>query len=144
MTITQAVCNSFKQELLGAQHNFTTSTGHSFKMALYPSASTLDATNTVYTATGEHASTGTYVAGGKALVIDSGSPGLTSGTGWADFFDLTWASSTITAGGAMIYNTSSSNKACVVLSFGGDKSSSAGDFTVVFPATGATAIIRIA
>lgn len=146
MTITQAMPTSFKGEVLGAQHNFTTSTGHAFKMALYLSSATLDATTTVYTATGEHATAGTYAAGGKALVIDASSPNSGTGTGWADFVDLVWATSTITnARGAMIYNTTSSNKACAVLDFGADKSSSAGDFTVQFPAAVAgTAIIRIA
>lgn len=145
MAITTAMCTSFKGEVLGGQHNFTTGSGHAFKMALYTSAATLDATTTVYTATNEHAATGTYVAGGKALVIDASSPASGSATGWADFVDLVWATSTLTARGALIYNTTSANKAVCPLDFGADKISSAGDFTVQFPAAAAgTAIIRIA
>lgn len=146
MAITQAVCTSFKKELLQATHNFTTSTGHTFKIALYVSAATLDATSTAYTATNEVSSSGTaYTTAGNTLVIGSSLPGSSGTTAWADFNDSVWSASTITARGAMIYNSSATNKACVILDFGSDKSSSAGDFTVVFPAADASnAIIRIA
>lgn len=144
MAITQAVCTSFKKELLQAQHNFTTSTGNTFKIALYTSTATMDATTTVYSTTNE--TTGTnYTAGGNTLVIGSSLPGTSGTTAWADFDDSTWATSTITARGALIYNSTSSNKSVVVLDFGSDKTSSAGSFTIVFPTADATnAIIRIA
>jgi hypothetical protein len=144
MAITQAVCTSFKKELLQAQHNFTTSTGNTFKIALYLSTATMDATTTVYSTSNE--TTGTnYTAGGNTLVIGSSLPGTSGTTAWADFDDSTWATSTITARGALIYNSTSSNKSVVVLDFGSDKTSSAGSFTIVFPTADATnAIIRIA
>jgi hypothetical protein len=126
-------------------HNFTTSTGNTFKMALYTSTATLDGSTTAYSSTNEITGTG-YTAGGNTLVIPASMPSLTTTTAWTDFNDTVWSSSTITnARGALIYNSTSSNKAVVVLDFGADKSSSAGDFTVVFPAAAAaTAIIRIA
>jgi hypothetical protein len=144
MAITQAVCTSFKKELLQGQHNFTTSTGNTFKIALYLSTATMDATTTIYSTSNE--TTGTnYTAGGNTLVIGSSLPGTSGTTAWADFDDSTWATSTITARGALIYNSTSSNKAVVVLDFGSDKTSSAGSFTIVFPTADATnAIIRIA
>jgi hypothetical protein len=145
MAITQAVCSSFKQDLMQGLHNFTTSTGNTFKMALYTSTATLDGSTTAYSSTNEITGTG-YTAGGNTLVIPASMPSLTTTTAWTDFNDTVWSSSTITnARGALIYNSTSSNKAVVVLDFGADKSSSAGDFTVVFPAAAAaTAIIRIA
>jgi hypothetical protein len=144
VAITQAVCTSFKKELLQGQHNFTTSTGNTFKIALYLSTATMDATTTIYSTSNE--TTGTnYTAGGNTLVIGSSLPGTSGTTAWADFDDSTWATSTITARGALIYNSTSSNKAVVVLDFGSDKTSSAGSFTIVFPTADATnAIIRIA
>jgi len=125
-------------------HNFTTSTGHAFKIALYTSAAALDASTTVYSTSSEVIGTG-YTAGGTGLT--NVTPVLSGSTAYTDFNpDITWGTSTITARGALIYNTNAAaNKAVVVLDFGSDKISSAGDFTVTFPAPAAgTAIIRIA
>ena len=142
MAITQAVCSSFKQELLVGTHNFTVSTGDVFKIALFLAAATLSAATTAYAATNEASGTG-YTAGGNTLT--NVTPTLDGTTAITDFADSTWSTATITARGALIYNSSDSNKSCVVLDFGSDKSSSAGDFTIVFPAAAAaTAIIRIA
>ena len=143
MAITQAMASSFKPELMQALHNFTTSTGNVFKIALYTSAATLSAATTAYTATNEVASGGGYTTGGNTLT--NVTPTLDGTTGITDFADTTWTSSTITARGALIYNSTNSNRAVAILDFGADKSSSSGDFTIVFPvAAAATAIIRIA
>jgi hypothetical protein len=147
MAITQAMCSSFKQELLQGKHDFTNSTGHTFKLALFTSSATLGASTTDYATTNEVAGTG-YTAGGSALT--NVTPTLSSTTALTDFADLTFSSSTITANGALIYNTttgggSSTTDAVCVLAFGGDKSSTNGDFTVQFPTADASnAIIRIA
>jgi len=142
MPVTTAFCTSFKRQLLQGQHNFTNGTGNTFKIALYTSTSTLDATATAYTATNEITGTG-YTAGGNTLVnVTPTSPTTTAIT---DFADTTWASSTITANGALIYNANATNAATITLGFGSDRSSSNGDFTIVFPLADATnAIIRIA
>jgi hypothetical protein len=143
MAITQALCTSFKQEILVAEHDFTLSTGHTFRAALYTSSATLSAATTAYSATNE--TTGTaYSAGGDALT--NVTPTTSGTTALTDFVDLTWSSSTITARGALIYNdTHASNAAVCVLDFGSDKSSSSGDFTIQFPtADSSDAIIRIA
>lgn len=142
MAITQALCTSFKQELLEALHDFNLSAGSTFKIALFTSSATLDASTTAYSATNEASGTG-YSAGGNTLTnVDPTTSGTTAFT---DFADSTWSSSTITARGALIYNTSASNAAVCVLDFGSDKSSSSGDFTVQFPTADASnAIIRIA
>lgn len=142
MAITTAMTTSFKKEVLEALHDFNTTSGSVFKIALYTSTASLDATTTVYSATNEVVGTG-YTAGGNTLTnIDPVSSGT---TGFADFADTTWTSATITAAGALIYNSSQSNKAVAVLSFGGDKTSTNGDFVVQFPAADSTnAIIRIA
>jgi hypothetical protein len=141
MAITNAFCNSLKSELMTGLHNFTITTGNVFKIALYTSAATMDATTTVYAATNEAAGTG-YTAGGNTLT--NVTPVLSAGTAYTDFNDSLWTISTITARGALIYNSTNGNRACAVLDFGADKISSAGDFTVVFPApAAATAIIRI-
>jgi hypothetical protein len=144
MAITQAISNSFKQELMQAQHNFSSSGGHTFWMSLYPSTATLSASTTAYVSSGEITGTN-YTAGGKALTMPASMPGLTGATAWTDFNDPVWSTSTLTnVRGAQIYNASASNKSVVALDFGSDKSSSAGDFTVVFPAGDSTnAIIRI-
>tara|TARA_R110002153_G_scaffold124196_1_gene270352 strand:+ start:2506 stop:2940 length:435 start_codon:yes stop_codon:yes gene_type:complete len=137
------MCTSFKKELLEAVHNFTLSGGDTFKIALYTNSAAFTAATTAYTATNEVTGTN-YVAGGNTLTrIDPTSSGTTAFT---DFADTTWASSTITARGAMIYNdTAAGNPAVVILDFGSDKTSTSGDFTVVFPTADATnAIIRIA
>lgn len=142
MAISQAMCTSFKQELLTGTHNFTATTGDVFKIALYTSSATLDATTTAYSATNEVSGTG-YTAGGNTLT--NVTPTTSGTTAFTDFADTTWAAATITANGAMIYNSSKANKAVAVLAFGGDKTSTAGDFTVIFPTADASnAIIRIA
>jgi len=137
------MCTSFKKELLDALHNFQLSGGDTFKIALYDNNASFTAATTAYTATNEVTGTG-YTAGGNTLTrIDPTSSGTTAFT---DFADTTWSSSTITARGALIYNDSAAgDPAVVVLDFGSDKTSTNGDFTVVFPTADATnAIIRIA
>ncbi len=142
MAITQAMCTSFKQELLEAVHNFKNSGGDTFKIALYTSSASLGAGTTAYTTSNEVSGTG-YTAGGNTLTrVDPSSSGTTAIT---DFADSTWSSATITARGALIYNDTDSDKAVAVLDFGADKISSGGDFTIQFPAADASnAIIRIA
>ena len=148
MAITQAMCTSFKVDLLNGIHAFGTTvaragtTADTMYMALYTSSATLDATTTAYSATNEVSGTG-YVAGGQALTTVA--PTSSGTTAYLDFDDETWTSSTITARGALIYNSDQSNKSVAVLDFGSDKTSTAGDFTVVFPTADASnAIIRIA
>ena len=142
MAISQAMCTSFKQELLEAVHNFKNSGGDTFKIALYTSSASLGAGTTAYTTSNEVSGTG-YTAGGNTLArVDPSSSGTTALT---DFANSTWSSSTITARGALIYNDTDSDKAVAVLDFGADKVSSGGDFTISFPAADASnAIIRIA
>jgi len=142
MAITQAMCTSFKKELMEAKHNFLASGGNTFKLALYTSSATLDATTTAYTVTNEASGTG-YTAGGAALTnIDPTTSGTTAFT---DFADLTFSTATITARGALIYNdTAAGDPSVIVLDFGADKTSTAGDFTISFPTADASnAIIRI-
>jgi hypothetical protein len=142
MAITQAVCTSFKQELLTATHNFTNGTGDTFKIALYTSSATLGASTTAFTVTNEVSGTG-YTTGGNTLT--NVTPTSSGTTAFTDFADTTWSSATITARGALIYNSTDSNKSVVVLDFGSDQTSTAGDFTIQFPAADASnAIIRIA
>ena len=142
MAITQAMCTSFKVELLQAVHDFTNTTGNVFKIALYTSSATLDATTTAYSATNEVSGTG-YTAGGNTLT--NVTPTSSGTTAFTDFADTTWSNSTITARGALIYNSTQSDKAVCVLDFGTDKTSTSGSFTIVFPAaTASDAIIRIA
>lgn len=141
------MCTSFKQQLMQAQHDFTNSTGHTFKLALYTNSATFDASTTDYTVTNETSGTG-YSAGGGTLT--NVTPTTSGTTAFTDFADLTFASSSITARGALIYNTTTgggtgTTDSIVVLDFGADKTSSAGDFTIVFPTADASnAIIRIA
>ena len=143
------MCTSFKNELLYGVHDFDASTGDTFNIALYTSAATLDASTSAYSATNETSGTG-YSAGGQALT--SVNPTTSGTTAFTDFADETFTTATITARGALIYNTtpnttsiSVTNPAVVVLDFGGDKTSTAGDFTIVFPTADASnAIIRIA
>lgn len=140
--ITQAMCTSFKVEILKALHDFTASTGNAFKLALYTSSATLDATTTAYSATNEVSGTG-YTAGGVALT--SSTPVASSTTALCDFADVSWTTATITARGALIYNSTNSNRAVAVLDFGSDKTSTGGTFSIVFPAPDASnAILRIA
>ena len=138
MAITQAFCNSYKQELLQGIHL----AADTYKIALYTSSAALDKTTTVYASTNEVVGTG-YVAGGTALAGFTVS--ISGDTAYIDFTtDPSWATATITARGALIYNSSRSNKACIVLDFGSDFISTAGTFQVTFPAAGVTALIRIA
>jgi len=137
------LCTSFKVELLKGIHNFSASGGDTFKIALYTSSATLDASTTAYSATNEVSGTG-YTAGGNTLTnVDPTSSGTTA---YLDFDDTTWSTATITARGALIYNsTAAGNPAVAVLDFGADKTSTAGDFTVVFPTADASnAIVRVA
>ena len=142
MAITSTLTTSFKKELLEATHNFKASGGNSFKLALYTSSATLGATTTAFTTTGQASGTN-YSSGGSALTNIAP---LTSGTvGFTDFADLTFGTATITARGCMIYNDTNGDKSVATIDFGGDKTSTAGDFTIVFPAKASgTAIIRIA
>lgn len=145
MAITQAMCTSFKVQLLSGSQNFNTGTSKVYKIALYTSAATLNASTTTYSGstTGEVPASGGYTTGGKVLAV-SLTPTSTGTTAFIDFSDVTWTASTITARGALIYN-STDDTAVAVLDFGADKSSSDGDFTIIFPAADASnAIIRIA
>ena len=145
---TSAVCYSFKQEVLVGTHNFTATTGDGFKIALYTNSATISAATTAYdsTATGETTNTaGTaYTAGGASLT--SVTPALKStSTACCDFADVSWSTASFTARGALIYNDDQGDKAVCVLNFGGDKTASAGTFTIQFPAFDATdAILRLA
>ena len=146
MAISQAMCTSFKQQLLEGKHNFR-SGGHTFNLALYTSSATLGASTTDYSVTNEVSGTG-YSAGGSALT--NVNPTTSGTTAFTDFADLTFSTATITANGALIYNTtteggSGTTDSVIVLAFGGDKTSTAGDFTIQFPTADASnAIIRIA
>ena len=144
MAITTAMCSSFKRDLLKGYHGMDSDT---FKMALFTSSATLGASTTNYSSTNEVSCTG-YTAGGQAL--DNGSVTLSGTTAYVDFDDETWTTATITANGALIYNTqtnggSGTTDAVAVLAFGGDKTSTNGDFVVQFPTADASnAVIRIA
>ena len=141
MAITQSLCDSFKTELLAAVHNFTPITGDTFKVALYTSAAELSSNTTVYTTIGEVVGSG-YVAGGNILTGQSIS--LSGTTAFVSFTNSLWLSSTLTASGALIYNSTNANKAVAVLNFGGPFSSTNNTFTVTFPpATATTAVIII-
>tara|TARA_R110002020_G_scaffold134401_3_gene299966 strand:- start:3481 stop:3915 length:435 start_codon:yes stop_codon:yes gene_type:complete len=137
------MCTSFKVELMKGVHDFTNSSGNTFNIALYTNSASFTAATTAYTSSNEVTGTA-YVAKGNALV--NVTPTSTSTTAFTDFGDSTWSTSTITARGAMIFNdTASGDPSVVILDFGADKSSSAGDFVVVMPtADSSSAIIRIA
>ena len=142
MAITQAVCTSFKQEILVEGHNFTGS-ADTFKIALYTSSASLTAATTAYSSSNEVSDSGSYSAGGGSLT--SVTPTTSGTTAICDFADISFTSATITARGALIYNSSDSNKAVAVLDFGGDKTSTSGTFTIQFPAADASnAILRLA
>lgn len=142
MAITSAICTSFKQELLVGTHNFTASSGNTFKLALYTSSASLGASTTAYTTSNEVSGTN-YTAGGNALT--SVTPTTSGTTAICDFADLTFGTATVTARGCLIYNDTQSDKAVAAIDFGGDKTSTAGNFTIVFPSPTATgAIIRLA
>lgn len=138
------MCTSFKVELMRGVHNFTTSTGNTFKLALYNNSASFTAATTTYTATNEVANSGSYAAGGGALT--NVTPSSTGTTAFTDFADLSFTSATITAFGALIYNdTAAGDPSVCVLDFGGAKTSTSGTFTIIFPTNDATnAIIRIA
>jgi len=142
------LCTSFKQELLQAQHDFTASTGHTFKIALYTNSASFTAATTDYTVSNEVGNSGSYSAGGGTLT--NVTPTTSGTTAFADFDDITFTSATITARGALIYNTttgggSGTTETVAVLDFGSDKTSTAGDFQITFPTADASnAIIRLA
>lgn len=138
------MCTSFKVELLKGVHDFTNGTGDSFKLALYDNSASFTAATTAYTATNEVGASGSYSAGGGTLT--NVTPTSSGTTAFTDFADLTFTSATITAYGALIYNdTAAGDPSVVVLDFGGAKTSTAGDFQIVFPTADASnAIIRIA
>jgi hypothetical protein len=150
MAITSAICSSFKQELLQGKHNFSSSSGDTFKIALFTSSASLGASTTDYSTSNEITNTsGTaYTAGGASLTNSGVS--LSSTTAYTDFSDVSWTSATFTANGAMIYNTTtgtdtSTTDAVAIIAFGADKTVSSGTFTIQFPTAGATtAIIRLA
>jgi hypothetical protein len=138
------MATSFKQEILQGVHDFTASTGDTFKLALYDNSAAFDASTTAYTSSDEVGDSGTYAAGGGALT--NVTPTTSGTTAFTDFDNITFTSATITAFGALIYNsTASGDPAVVVLDFGGAKTSTSGDFQIVFPTADASnAIIRIA
>ena len=145
MTISSAVCNTFKQEILVGTHNFTASSGNSFKLALYTSSASLGAGTTAYATTNEISNTAgsAYTAGGKVVV--SVTPALDGSTACCDFADISFTSASFTANGCLIYNDTQADKAVCVVAFGGDKTVSSGTFTIQFPAADASnAIVRIA
>ena len=154
MAITSAICNSFKQEILVGTHNFTASSGNSFKIALFTSSATLSKSTTAYTApsdgtatptnTHEVSSTSTgYTTGGNALT--STTPVLSGDTACVKFADTSISSASFTARGCLIYNSSQSNKAVCAVNFGADKTVTSGTFTIQFPAqTAGNAIVQIA
>lgn len=143
-----AMCTSFKQEVLQAKHDFTASTGDTFKLALYTNSASFTAATTAYTTSNEVSASGSYSAGGGTLTTVT--PTTSGTTAFCDFADLTFTSATITARGALIYNTttgsgSGTTNTVAVLDFGADKTSTAGDFQISFPTADASnAIIRIA
>jgi hypothetical protein len=147
MAITQAVCNSFKVELLQGEHDFRSSGGDAFKLALYTASASLSATTTAYGTGNEVSASGSYAAGGGALT-NSGASG-SGATAFIDFSDLSFTSATISAQAAVIYNanttaTTNTNAAVMVLDFGAVKTSTSGTFTIQFPAADASnAILRI-
>jgi len=145
MAITSAICTSFKQELLVGTHNFTATSGDTFKIALYTSSATLGASTTAYSTSNEITnSSGTaYTAGGATLT--SVTPTTSGTTALCDFADVSYTSASFTANGALIYNDDQSDKAVAVIAFGSDKTVTSGTFTIQFPTADATnAIIRLA
>ena len=145
MAISSAVCNSFKQEILVGTHNFTASSGNTFKIALYTSSASLGAATTAYSATNEISNTSgsAYSAGGATLT--SVTPTTSGTTAICDFADVSYTSASFTANGALIYNDTQSDKAVAVIAFGSDKTVTSGTFTIQFPTADASnAIIRIA
>ena len=145
MAISSAICTSFKQEILVGTHNFTATSGDTFKIALYTSSATLGAGTTAFSTSNEISNTSgsAYSSGGATLT--SVTPTTSGTTAFCDFADVSFTSASFTANGALIYNSSQSNKAVAVIAFGGDKTVSSGTFTIQFPTADASnAIIRIA
>ena len=145
MAITSAICTSFKVELLKGVHNFTATTGNTFKIALYDSDATLGAGTTAFTTSEEITNTSgsAYTSGGATLT--SVTPVASSTTAICDFADVSYSSASFTANGALIYNSSASNVAVCAIAFGSDKTATNGTFTIQFPTADATnAIIRLA
>jgi hypothetical protein len=143
MAITQSLCTSFKVDLLSGTQNFVSGTGNTFKMALYTSSATLGATTTAYTTSNEITGTG-YTAGGNTLAVST-SPTSSGTTAFLSFTDTSWTTATFTCRGALIYNSTNSNKAVAVFDFGSDKQVIGGTFTITFPTADSTsAVIRIA
>ena len=144
MAITQAIANSFKKQILEGGHNFASAGGSKFKLSLYTAGATLTSATTSFTTTGQVGNSGTYTSGGGALVNNGTS--ITAGVARVDFANLSFTGVTLTARGALIYNTSATvtNAAVAVLDFGGDKSATSGTFTIQFPnPTSTAAILRI-
>jgi len=143
MAITQTMCTSFKKALLDGEMDFSSNTSQSYKIALYTNSASLDATTAVYTTSNEVSGTG-YTAGGVALTIST-APTTSGTTAYLSFSNATWANSTITARGALIYQTGGTTPAVAVLDFGSDKVTSGTTFQVTFPtANSTTAIVRVA
>jgi len=141
MAISQAMTDSFKKELLQAKHNFSVTGGNNFKIALYTSAATMNNGTTAYSASNEANGTN-YTAGGTALGRND--PTNTGNVAFTDFNDVVWQVATITARGALVYNADQANAAVAVLDFGSDKTSTAGNFTIIFPAADSSnAILRV-
>jgi uncharacterized protein YfiM (DUF2279 family) len=137
------MCTSFKQALLDGEMDFSSDTSQTFKIALFTSSATLSAATTAYSTTNEVSGTG-YTAGGNTLTIST-NPTTSGTTAYLSFSDTTWSAATLTARGALIYQSGGSNPAVAVLDFGADKTSTAGDFTIQFPTADASnAIIRVA
>jgi|TARA_R100000234_G_C4925342_1_gene146018 hypothetical protein len=142
MAITQTLCTSFKVALLNGEMDFSADTSQTFKLALFTSSATLDATTTAYSTTNEVSGTG-YTAGGNTLTI-AANPASSGTTAFLDFADTTFASSSITARGALIYKSGGGDPAIAVIDFGEDKQTSSADFVIQFPTADKTnAIIRI-
>ena len=146
MAITSAICNSFKQEILEAEHNFTASTGDTFNLALHDSGADLSKTTTAYASSEEITNTSGSAYSAKGNALTSVTPVLDSDTAVCDFANSSWTSASFTARGCLIFNDSHSSDAAVcAIDFGGDKTVTSGTFTIEFPAAAAsTAIIQIA
>tara|TARA_R100000654_G_scaffold31205_1_gene56064 strand:- start:275 stop:715 length:441 start_codon:yes stop_codon:yes gene_type:complete len=141
---TNAICNSFKKELLEGKHDFAQTSGDQFKLALYTSSATLGKSTTSFTTDNQVNNTGKYTSGGGKLAKSTQNTSVASDVAIVDFGNLSFTGVTLVAKGALIYNTSNSNSAVCVLDFGGDKTATAGTFTIQFPAfTTSAAILRI-
>ena len=141
---TNAICNSFKKELLEGKHDFAQTSGDQFKLALYTSSATLGKSTTSFTTDNQVNNTGQYTSGGGKLAKGSQNTSVASDVAIVDFGNRSFTGVTLVARGALIYNTSNSNSAVCVLDFGGDKTATAGTFTIQFPAfTTTAAILRI-